>query len=341
MNQPTIQDVIVKKEVLLKLIANKLIEQNVSEEQAQVVSEVLVHADLRGVHSHGAIRTEHYVNRIKQGGLNVNPKITVEKVSPSVSKVNGDHGLGHVIAKRTIEEAIESASNTGVGVGVAFNSSHCGALSYYMQLATNAGKIGIAMQHTDSFVAPFGAKDAFLGTNPIAFGIPANNNPPIILDMATSNVAMGKILVEKERGNKIPLNWGVDVDGNPTDNPNEVAALLPFGGPKGYGISLMVDILSGILVGAKFGPHIEPMYGDLTKHRELGIIFIVLDPKFFGSMNYFLDNIDQLYKEIHDLQPATGFSKVLLPGEPENNKSEERIEAGIPLPETILAYLKS
>lgn len=341
MNQSTVQDVVVKKEVLLELIANKLLEQNVSKEHAQIVSEVLVHADSRGVHSHGAIRTEHYVNKIKHGGIKANPKISIEKVSPSVTKVNGDHGLGHVIAKRTIEEAIVSASENGVGVGVSYNSSHCGALSYYMELATNAGKIGIAMQHTDSFVAPFGAKRAFLGTNPIAFGIPAKNNPPIILDMATSNVAMGKILVEKERGNKIPLNWGVDNDGNATDDPNKVEALLPFGGPKGYGLSLMVDILSGILVGAKFGPHIEPMYGDFTKHRELGTIFIVLDPKFFGSMEYFLENIDQLYKEIHDLEPASGFSKVLLPGEPENMKSNERNEAGIPLPETILNYLKS
>ncbi|MDM5332933.1 ureidoglycolate dehydrogenase [Ureibacillus composti] len=341
MNQSTIQDVIVSKEELHALIANKLLEQNVPNEHAQIVSDVLVHADLRGVHSHGAIRTEHYVNRIKLGGIKKNPNITVENVSSSVSKVDGDHGFGHVIAKKTIEQAIENASKTGVGVGVAFNSSHCGALSYYMELATKAGKIGIAMAHTDSFVAPFGAKDAFLGTNPIAFGVPAKNNPPIILDMATSNVAMGKILVEKERGNKIPLNWGVDVDGNPTDDPNKVEALLPFGGPKGYGISLMVDILSGILVGAAFGPHIEPMYGDLTKHRELGIIFIVLDPKFFGSMDYFLNNIDQLYKEIHSLEPAPGFSHVLLPGEPENNKSTQRIKDGIPLPETIINYLKS
>ncbi len=341
MNQSIIQDVIVKKEVLRKLIENKLLEQNVSEEHARIVSDVLVHADLRGVHSHGAIRTEHYVNRVKHGGIKTDPNITVEKVSSSVTKVNGDHGFGHVIAKKTIEEAIESASKTGVGVGVAYNSSHCGALSYYMELATNSGKIGIAMQQADSYVAPFGAKDAFLGTNPIAFGIPARNNLPIILDMATSNAAMGKILVEKERGNKIPLNWGVDADGHPTDDPDKVKALLPFGGPKGYGIGLMVDILSGILVGAAFGPHIEPMYGDLTKHRKLGITFIVLDPKFFGSMDYFLDSVDQIYKEIHDLQPAPGFSKVLLPGEPEQFKSDDRVENGIPLPKSIFNYLNS
>lgn len=334
-------DVVVSKEELTNLVKGKLMSVGVPKEGAETVADVLVHANLRNVNSHGVLRTEHYTKRISEGGININPNITIKNTGPSSAIVDGDDGLGHIVAKKAMEHAIELAKKNGIGMISVINSSHCGALSYFVNQAANENMIGLAMTHTDSFVVPFGGKKPFFGTNPIAFGFPAKKNKPVILDMATSNAAMGKILHAKETGKSIPDNWGVDENGIPTTDPNNVNALLPFGGPKGYGLGMVVDVFSGLLTGAAFGPHISLMYGDLHKKRKLGHFIGAINPEFFTDIEEFLVNMDRMIDEIHQVEPANGFDKVLVPGEPETLKEEIRLKEGIPVTESIYNYLVS
>ncbi|MDF2037926.1 ureidoglycolate dehydrogenase [Cytobacillus oceanisediminis] len=322
-----------------KLVVQKLTGSGLIHEHAEKVAEILVHADLRNVNSHGVLRTEHYVNRLNAGGINPNPEITFNKTGPVTGVVDGDDGFGHVIADEAMNHAIQMAKENGVGMVTAINSSHCGALSYFVQNAAEQNLIGIAMTHTDKIVVPFGGKDAFLGTNPIAYGVPAKTQKPFILDMATSNVALGKILQYKEEGKEIPEGWGVDENGETVTDPSKVVSLSPFGGPKGYGLSMIVDIFSGLLAGAAFGPHVAKMYGDLDKKRKLGHYFCAINPAFFTDAEAFLENMDQMMAEIRQAPPAPGFKSVLVPGEIEQMNEERNLEKGITIASTVHQFL--
>ena len=326
-------------EKVKELVVEKLTVAGLNNEHAMKVAEVLVHADLRNVNSHGVLRTEHYVNRIKAGGINVDANIAFEKTGLVTGVVDGDDGMGHVIADQAMNQAINLAKENGLGMVTAMNSSHCGALSYFVEKATQHHLIGVAMTHTDKIVVPFGGKESFLGTNPIAYGIPAKRNKPFILDMATSNVALGKILAHKEEGKEIPHGWGVNHKGESVTNPDEVVSLSPFGGPKGYGLSLIVDIFSGLLSGSAFGPHISKMYDDLEQKRKLGHYFCVIDPNMFTNLEDFLQNMDDMMDELRMVPPAPGVSQVLVPGEMEQLHQEHNIEHGISIASSVYEYL--
>ena len=324
-----------------QLIGEKLVSAGVSEEQAAKIAAILIHADLRGVNSHGALRTEHYMKRLKAGGINPTPDISFNKTGPVTGVVNGDDGFGHVVADIAMDHAIEMAKENGVGMVTAMNSSHCGALSYFVQEATEQQLIGIAMTHTDKIVVPFGGRESFLGTNPIAYGVPAKTEKPFILDMATSNVALGKILQHKEEGKAIPEGWGVDKNGAPVTDPAEVVSLMPFGGPKGSGLSMIVDIFSGLLAGMAFGPHINPMYEELEKKRKLGHYFCAINPSFFTDSEIFLEQMDKMIQEIREVPAAEGFSRVLVPGEIEQENEERNRKQGVQIAATTYEYLKN
>jgi ureidoglycolate dehydrogenase (NAD+) len=334
-----LSEITVNHDVLKERVVIKLEEAGVPSDQAQTVAEVLVHADLRGVHSHGVLRTEHYVKRVTEGGLNPNPTIKVKETGPVSALVDGDDGFGHVVAKKAMEVAIELAHEKGVGFVGVENSSHCGALSYFLTQAAKENLIGIAMTHTDKIVVPFGGAKPYFGTNPIAFGVPTKKGHPVILDMATSEVAFGKILHAKDKGSHIPPTWGVDTSGQPTTDPNQVTSLLPFGGAKGYGLAMVVEIFSGLLTGSAFGPHVKPMYGNYNEMRKLGHFMCAIHPSVFNRGDSFLEAMDQMIDEIHQVQPAKGFERVMVPGEPEQLKEERYLKEGIPVPETVYDYL--
>ncbi|MBE6185232.1 ureidoglycolate dehydrogenase [Heyndrickxia ginsengihumi] len=332
-------NVVVPHTELKGLVRRKLEQVGVPEDHAEIVADVLVHADLRGVHSHGVLRTEHYVKRAKAGGLNLNPTISFRETGPVTGILDGDDGFGHVVAKEAMNKAISLASKNGIGVVGVVNSSHCGALSYFVYEAIQNQMIGMAMTHTDKSVVPTGGAQAFFGTNPLAFGFPTKDNPPIVLDMATSKVAFGKVLHARETGKSIPSDWAVDTKGNPTTDPFEAVALLPAGGAKGYGLALVVDVLSGILTGSAFGPHITAMYDDYQKMRKLGHFVCAINPKAFTNIDTFLASMDQMIDEIHEIPPAEGFNKVLVPGEPELLKEQHYLQNGVPIPESVHHYL--
>ncbi|TMW72289.1 ureidoglycolate dehydrogenase [Alteribacter natronophilus] len=332
-------DIRTSPEELKQLVVNRLTEANLRQSHAEAVADVLVHADQRGVSSHGVLRTEHYVKRLTEGGINPEANYSVEETGPCSAVFDGDDGMGHAITKEAMKKAIEMAKTNGIAMVSVVNSSHCGALSYFVEQAAEENLVGMAMTHTDNIVVPFGAKDPYFGTNPIAYGFPTGKNKPVILDMATSNVAFGKVLHAREAGTEIPDNWGVDKEGRPTTDPHQVSALMPFAGPKGYGMGMMVDVMSGILTGSAFGPGITKMYGDYSKKRKLGHFLIVIDPGMFTDKEEFLTNMDQMIDEIHGMEPAEGFDRVLVPGEPEQLKEEAALRDGVPVTKSVYEYL--
>lgn len=326
---------------LRTLMANKLQQAGLSQEHAEIVADVLLYADARGIHSHGAMRTEYYAERIVKGGMNTSPDFRFERTGPASGVFDGDNGSGHVAAKAAMEEAIKLASESGVAVVGVRRISHSGAIAYFTEQAAAAGLIGLSMCQSDPMVVPFGGAEVYYGTNPIAFAAPGVGDEIVSLDMATTVQAWGKILDARSRGKEIPADWAVDDDGRPTTDPNDVAALVAVGGPKGYGLAMMVDVLSGILLGLPFGKHVTSMYRDMRKGRELGQLHLVIDPKVFTDPDEFRQNISRTRDELNAIKPAPGFDKVLAPGQDKDGVIADYQAQGIDLADSVYEYLVS
>jgi ureidoglycolate dehydrogenase (NAD+) len=300
---------------------------------ARFVADTLVAANLRGVDSHGVVRLPHYATRLRNGSVKARPDITVKRTAPSAATVEGDAGMGQLVAARAMNEAIKLSKEAGVGAVVARNSSHCGACAWFVEMAVKEGMIGVALTHTDSIMVPPGMKRIFLGSNPIAFGAPGEREP-VIIDMSTTHAAWGKILVARQEGKPIPPDWGVDKAGKPTTDPHAVVGLAPTGSHKGYALAAMFEILCAQLAGVPFGRHVTKMYGELDKPRNLGHFMLALDVSRFSDKKLFLSQIDAFLNEIH----AEG---ALAPGDPERLTAERRAREGIPIPENTLVELNA
>ncbi|MCM3740446.1 ureidoglycolate dehydrogenase [Oceanobacillus luteolus] len=323
------------------LIVNKLMKAGLKEEHAQVVADVLVHADARGYHSHGAMRVEYYAERIAKGGINTDPEIQFEKNGPAAAIFEGDNGVGHFMAKKAMEEAIAIAKENGIAVVGVRNISHSGALSYFVEQAADEGLIGISVCQSDPMVVPFGGAEPYYGTNPIAFAAPSSNGEKIIFDMATTVQAWGKILHHRSKNEPIPDSWAVDENGESTTDPFKVKALLPIAGPKGYGLMMMVDILSGVLLGLPHGKHVTSMYEDLTEYRKLGQLHIVINPAFFTSADLFKEKITTSMEELNQVKPKEGYDRVSYPGQRSEERAKKAYEDGIEIVDEIYEYLVS
>jgi len=301
---------------------------------ARLVAETLVAANLRGVDSHGVVRLPHYATRLRNGSVKARPAISVKITGASTATVEGDAGMGQLVAMRAMQEAISLARQSGVGAVVARNSSHCGACAFFVERAVREGMIGIALTHTDSIMVPPGMKRIFLGSNPIAFGAPGGDGPPVIVDMSTTHAAWGKVIVARQEGKPIPPDWAVDADGKATTDAARAVGLAPTGAHKGYALAMMVEILCAHLAGVPFGLHVTKMYGELDKPRNLGHFMLALDIARFTDAAAFRSQIDLLLREIHA-------ENALAPGAPERLSAERRSKEGVPLGETTLAELNS
>ena len=294
---------------------------------ASLVAETLVAANLRGVDSHGVVRLPHYATRLRNGSVKARPNIALERTGPSSAVVQGDAGMGQLVAARAMDEAIKLARESGAGAVVARNSSHCGACAWFVEMAAKEGMIGAALTHTDSIMVPPGMKRIFLGSNPIAFGAPGERGP-LVMDLSTTHVAWGKILVARQEGKPIPPDWGVDQDGKPTTDPHAVVGLAPTGGHKGYALAMMVEILCAQLAGVPFGRHVTKMYGELEKPRNLGHFMLALDVARFTEPGLFHSQIESFANEMRG-------EGALAPGDPERLSAERRRREGIPLGSTL------
>ncbi|MDW0117872.1 ureidoglycolate dehydrogenase [Sporosarcina thermotolerans] len=331
----------VSRDELKDLIKTKLHKAGLKEEHADVAADVLTFADERGIHSHGAIRVEYYAERIAKGGMNVNPDFKFEKTGPATGVFHGDGGNGHTAAKLAMDEAIKMAKESGVAIIGVKDISHSGAISYFTNQAASADLIGFSVCQSDPMVVPFGGAEPYYGTNPIAFAAPSSDGRMITLDMATTVQAWGKILHARSKNESIPNTWAVDGNGEPTTDPLKVNALLPISGPKGYGLAMMVDVLSGILLGLPFGNKVSSMYEDLSAYRKLGQLHIVINPAFFTGLTSFKNDITQSMEDLNQIKPAPGFSKVLYPGQNNDVVIENYKENGIEIVDDIYEYLKS
>ncbi|WP_232304729.1 Ldh family oxidoreductase [Agarivorans gilvus] len=325
---------------LKQLALEKLVVAGLNVASAKEVVDVLVHADMTGVHSHGVMRVEHYCTRLQAGGLKPDAEFSIEQVSSSVAVLDSDDGMGHSAMIAATRHAIEMAKDSGLGFVSVKNGSHCGALSYFMEQATDAGMIGISMTQTDTCVAPYGGATKFLGTNPIAFGFPVEGGSPMIVDMATSATAYGKLLHARETNQTIASGLALDEHGNDTTDPHKATTLLPFGGHKGSGISLAIDALTGVLMGANYSNHIVKMYGDYDKMRKLASLVIVINPEKLGNP-LFATVMAQLVNELHQVPPAPGVDKVLAPNDLQVEYKIQCQQNGIPVAEGVYQYLVS
>lgn len=309
-------------------------------EEAKLVSEFLVRANLAGHDSHGVIRIIEYVNNIERGVIRPGAKIEVFRETPSSAILNGNWGFGQVIAKRAMEIAVEKARERSVGVVCAFNCNHIGRLADYTVIALRNDMIGIAMVNSTRFVAPFGGRDRMLSTGPISFAFPSNLEFPLVVDIATSVVAEGKVRVMLHKGEKIPFGWIIDKDGNPSNDPKDLydgGALLPLGGDeaghKGFGLGLAIEILTGILSGA--GCAYE------ENKRGNGIFFEAINIGEFMPIDEFKRKVTGLIKAIKSSRPRPGFKEIIIPGEPEYLTEKVRLKEGIYVPERTWEEIKS
>ncbi|MBY5944554.1 ureidoglycolate dehydrogenase [Photobacterium rosenbergii] len=326
---------------LHQLMKNKFTLAGLTDEHADIVADVLAFADARGVHSHGAVRVEYYSERISKGGINTAPHFSYEETGPCSAVFDGDNGAGHVIAKLGMEKAIDMAKAKGVAVVGMKRMSHSGALGYFTKQAAEQGLVAISVCQSDPMVVPYGGSEVYYGTNPIAFAAPGPDGKAINFDMATTVQAWGKVLDARSRNKEIPESWAVDGDGNSTTDPHAVRALVPIAGPKGYGLMMMVDILSGVMLGLPFGRNVSSMYENLSEGRELGQLHIVINPEFFTTKEYFIDAIAQTMQDISGIRPAPGFDKVMYPGQRSDAKAESAKENGVEIVDEIYQYLIS
>ncbi|MCL2000857.1 MAG: Ldh family oxidoreductase [Planctomycetes bacterium] len=313
-------------------------------EDAQVFAGSLVGSEMRGVSSHGITRLKAYADRIRRGEINAKGKAFIAKESDSALLVDGNNGPGVVAAMDTMHFCMERAAKSGACFAAINNTSHYAAGWYFVMQASKNGMAGFAVCNADPLVVPHGGTIPMLGTNPVSIAIPAGRNPDLVLDMATSVVAMGKVELYAKLGKEIPEGWVVDKDGQPTTNPADIlkCALLPFGGPKGYGISLLIDVICSSLSGAKNGRQITSIFSsdDPNGYRNIGVFMGVIDISKFVDIETFKDRVDSIYEEFKKTPPVKGVESVMLPGEIEHRNHERSRNDGIELSVPIISELR-
>ncbi|XOV94982.1 MAG: Ldh family oxidoreductase [Bacteroidota bacterium] len=321
----------------------------VGERDAILASEVLSKSDVRGIDSHGVARLKSYVEMFSIGRLNPKPNVKIIRDKKSVATVDGDSGLGLVVGPKANDIAMDKAAAHGSGWVSVCNTNHYGIASYYSLKALERDMLGWSMTNTSSIVSPLWGAKGMLGTNPISIAFPGLRNPPIVIDLATSVVALGKVEIARRQGRSIPKGWLIDKEGNDTSDPSDMFGgnLLPLGstremgGHKGYCLASMVDILCGVLSGANWGPFV-PQFAlyetppDKAVGKGIGHFFGAMEIDGFEEVNVFKKRIDDWIEEFRRTPPLPGHDAVLIPGDPERIAEEERSVKGIPVIQAVL-----
>jgi LDH2 family malate/lactate/ureidoglycolate dehydrogenase len=326
-----------------------------SDADAQQAAEVLATSDLRGIDSHGVARLRAYSRAFETGDVNPRPNITIVRQTPSTATVDGDRGLGLVVGPHANRIAIEKAAEVGTGWVAVRNSSHYGIAGYYPLAALEHDLIGWSMTNGTPNTVPLWGAERRLSTNPIAIAFPGDKEPPIVIDMATSAVPVGKVEIVRRRGGTCPEGWLIDADGRTSTNPDDLfngGALLPLGGDrdhsghKGYCLASMVDLLCGVLSGANWGPFVPAfVLTDKSIKEQTG----VGTGHFFGAMQIaafidvaeFKQRVDHWIRTMRATKPAVGTNGPLIPGDPERIAVAERSETGVPLATAVVDDLRA
>ncbi|KAH7162138.1 Malate/L-lactate dehydrogenase [Dactylonectria estremocensis] len=316
-----------------RLVEDILKGNGVPAENAAIIARCLVAADLRGVDTHGMNRIPSYMERIRQGVLNAGAEPTVNQVTPVVAQVDGQNGFGFVAAHKAMAAAVESARVYGIGMASVKHSNHFGMSAWLVQQALDAGMMSLVFTNSSPALPAWGGRSKLMGVSPIACGAPGKKpTSDFILDMAPSVAARGKIYKAKRRGEKIPLDWALDAEGRPTDDPAAAleGVMLPMGGPKGSALSIMMDVFSGVLSGSAFAGHVTNPY-DPSRPADVGHFLIAIKPDLFMSLDEFRERMQYLYERVVGCEKAAGVDRIYFPGELEQLAQAEREKTGIPL----------
>ncbi len=325
-------------------------------EDAEAEAGALIWANLRAVDSHGVLRIPWYLDNIEKGVMNPKPNIQVIKETPATILLDADRALGPVVTIKVVNMVVAKAKKMGICWAIIRNLTHQGALGYYSQMMAEKGMAGIVFVSNPPNMAPFGARVPGVHNSPVAISVPAKRHRPLNLDMATSVVAGGKLWLAVDKNMPIPEGWALDKDGNPTTDPRNVGALLPFGGPKGSGLAMMFECLASVMAG---NPVVEPVLSGrevgppeegkkeqavgerlswVPKHIQNSVV-AAIDISTFTDLESYKEHIDNLIDGVKALPKADGFSEIFVPGEPEERTFVERSKNGIPLPEGTIRNL--
>ena len=311
-------------------------------EDAAAVATLMVEADMQGSDGHGVIRLAPYAKRILAGGINLNPNIKVVQERTAMALVDGDNGMGHLVMKKATELAIHKARTAGIAWVGSRLSNHAGPASLYARMALQHDMIGLYFAVGNAnHLPPWGGLDMLLSTNPIAAAIPTLNEVPVVLDMATTVAAYGKVKAKAQRGEMMPEGWMIDRQGKPLLDPtkSEEGFLLPIGGYKGYGLSLIVGILAGTLNGAAMGRQVIDFNKDFSTTTNTGQAIAIMDPSAFGDITEFKQNVDTLVRELRGSDRMPGVDRIWLPGEQSHEKRLSNEAHGIVLAPSLMKQL--
>lgn len=317
-------------------------ELGLPQEDAAFVTETLVRASLRGVDSHGVMRIPIYAERLMRGGMNPRPKMRVITESAATAIVDGDAGMGQVVAKYAMELAIRKAAESGTSFVLARNTNHFGAAAYWAEMALAQDMIGWATTNTPPIVAPWGSRKAVIGNNPLAIATPTQEEPPLLLDMALSTVAGGKLRYAAKKGLAIPDDWALGPDGMPTTDPNRGSGgvLLPMGKHKGSGLSVMIETFTGLLAGTGWAEDVQIVWEKTDIPGNVASAFGAINIAAFIPPELFKRSVDAMARTIGAAEPAPGVERVYVPGGPEAEQHDKRLQTGIPLPSQVIKEMR-
>jgi LDH2 family malate/lactate/ureidoglycolate dehydrogenase len=311
--------------------------------QAEATADILVEGDLMGLGTHGVLRLIVYCERLRSGGTKAKADIRVERRAPALALIHGDNGLGQAVAMTALKTGFDMVAETGIAYLGCNNSNHLGALAPYGLRACEKGLVLICGTNASTTIAPWGGRDARLGNNPLSIAAPCPEAPHFILDMAMSVAARGKIRQAEREGAAIPEGWAVDADGKPTTDPTAALAgfLLPFGGHKGSGLSQAVDLLSGVLSGARFLTNISPWTEFPDRPCGTGHFFVLIDPQRLLGAEAYAKAMAEFSGIVRSTPPADAAQPVQIPGEREQQRRDKALREGIAIPVDLMAKIEA
>ncbi|MDO9438072.1 Ldh family oxidoreductase [Hydrogenophaga sp.] len=333
---------IVTAEALQQFIQSAFVQQGLPDADAAQVARLMTEADLQGSDGHGVIRLPQYIKRIQAGGINKHPNIRMVEERPGMAVLDGDNGMGHLVVSRAVDIAIEKARTCGVAWVSTRYSNHAGPASLYARRPLQHDMLGLYFAVGNAnHLPPWGGTDMLLSTNPIAAGIPTDEEPPVVLDMATTVAAYGKVKAKAKRGEPMPEGWMIDREGKPLLDPHRAneGFLLPIGAHKGYGLALIVGLLAGTLGGAAMGKDVIDFNADFKTVTNTGQAILVIDLSAFGDPQVFKQNVDTLVRDIRDSARLPGVERIWLPGEQSHEKRARYREDGIPISAGVMGEL--
>jgi LDH2 family malate/lactate/ureidoglycolate dehydrogenase len=337
-----VSEVRIQAEQLEAFIARAFEAVDVPREDATKIAQLMARADVNGSEGHGIFRLPQYIRRIRGGAINVKPNIRIEREAPAMAVVNGDNGMGHLVMRYATEIAIQKAKTTGVAWVGANWSNHAGPASLYASMPLEHDMIGLYMAvGSANHLPPWGGIDMLLSTNPLAVAVPAGEEAAIVLDMATTVAAYGKVKTKAQRGETMPIGWMIDRQGQPLTDPRRAneGFLLPIGDYKGYGLALVIGLLSGTLNRAAMGHNVVDFNADDTTPTNTGHAIVAVSIAAFGDVAEFKRSVDVLIRELRNSRRLPGVERVWLPGEQSHQKRLERLRSGVPMPSALLSSL--